>query len=210
MNVLPEVAALVFTGVLVYLGWSNSRRSRIDSDRKLALVPIADASASPGQRVRVRGVVRARTEALPAPITKKPCLHARIEIYSASSRLLKRIASDAHGVDALLDDPTGTIMVPLAGAVVTVEQAIEPWEATQAEEARIEERLRHTRKASLRPFRFREDLVQSGDELEVTGRLAIEHGADGEGGSYRDAPRRLTFSSKHPVFVRVVARPEHN
>jgi hypothetical protein len=210
MTAWPEVMVAVATG-LAYLGWKVSQRSRSSAaDRELALVRIANASTSVGQRVRVRGVVRARTEAMPAPITKKPCLYARIVVYSASRRQLKQLAAENHGIDALLDDATGTILVPLSGAVVTVEQAIEPWEATQAEEGRIEERLRKIRKMWLRPFRFREDLVQSGDELEVTGRLAIEHGADGEGGSYRDAPRRLALSSKHPVFVRVVARPEHN
>ncbi len=123
----PEVVVAVATGLLAYLGWRAAQRSRSsEADRKLALVTIFDAIAKVDQRVRVRGVVRARTEAVPAPITKKPALYARIEIYSAAGRLLKRLAFEERGIDALLDDATGTIMVPLSVAVVTVEQAIEP------------------------------------------------------------------------------------
>jgi hypothetical protein len=208
--VAGEVVFAIATGLFAFLGWKTTRRARLGAtDRKLPLLSIADVSAKIGERVRVRGIARARIEPASAPITKKPCLYARIEIYSAAQRLLQPLGADARGVDALLDDATGTIVVPLAGAVVAVEQAIESWEATAAEEARIEEWLRGVRK-SRRPFRFREDVVQSGDELEVTGRLAVEHDASGEGGSYRDAPHRLTFSSQHPVFVRVVARPEQN
>jgi hypothetical protein len=199
------------TGLVAYVGWKVAQRARMSAaDRELPLLPVAETSERTGQRVRVRGVVRARAEAMPAPITKKPCLYARIEIFSAASLVPARQVSEEQGIDALLDDSTGTIVLPLEGAFVTVERAMQPWEATLAEEARIEERLRAARKVLLRPFRFREDLVQSGDELEVIGHLVIEDGADGRGGSYREAPRRLTFSSTHPVFVRVVARPEHN